>query len=129
MNGATRCTLAAGCLAVLAVAASCGAGADQPPAGLSQEAQQGWRAYRALGCAPCHGDTLEGKRSGPQLTGIDDHWTESSLVAYLKNPAEMIKTTPRLAYKAEQYPIAMPAFGDKADEATLAAVASYLLTD
>jgi cytochrome c2 len=72
---------------------------------------------------------LEGKRSGPQLTGINDHWTESTLVTYLKNPAEMIKTTPRLAYKAEQYPIAMPAFGDKADEATLEAVASYLLSD
>ena len=41
----------------------------------------------------------------------------------------MIKTTPRLAYKAEQYPIAMPAFGDKADETTLAAMAAYLLHD
>lgn len=127
MNGAGRWVLAAGCLVALAVAMSCGAGADRPPEGLSPEAQQGWRAYRTLGCAPCHGDNLQGKRSGPQLTGIDDHWTEDSLVTYLKSPAEMLKTTPRLAYKAEQYPIAMPAFGDKADEPTLQALATYLL--
>jgi cytochrome c2 len=127
MNGAGRCVMAMGCLAVLAVVVGCGAGADKPPEGLSPEAQQGWRAYRTLGCAPCHGDRLEGKRSGPALTDIQDHWTHESLVTYLKDPPAMVKTTPRLAYKAEQYPIAMPAFGDKADDATLNDMAVYLL--
>ena len=126
MTGAGRWAAAAACLAAVAATLACGA-ADQPPPDLSAEAQQGWRAYRTLGCAPCPGDGLEGKRSGPALTDIDDHWTVESMVTYLKDPAEMVKTTPRLAYKAEQYPIDMPAFGDKADEPTLAALASYLL--
>ena len=128
MTRAGRCGAAVACLTALAATLACG-GADQPPSDLSAEAQQGWRAYRTLGCAPCHGDGLEGKRSGPALTDIDDHWTVETMVTYLKDPAEMVKTTPRLAYKAEQYPIAMPAFGDKADEVTLAALASYLLGD
>jgi cytochrome c2 len=126
MTAAGRCAAALGCLAALAATVGCG-GADQPPPSLSAEAQQGWQAYRTLGCAPCHGDVLEGKRSGPALTDIEDHWTVETMVTYLKDPAEMLKTTPRLAYKAEQYPIDMPAFGDKADEATLAALATYLL--
>jgi cytochrome c553 len=107
----------------------CGAGEERPEPGMSTEARQGWQAYQSLGCGSCHGDHREGKRSGPVLAGLADHWTQPSLATYLKDPPAMIKATPRLAYKAEQYPIAMPTYGDKADEATLAALAAYLLTD
>jgi cytochrome c2 len=127
-GNASRVVIAVG-LAGLAVLAGCGAGAEGPAAGLSAEARQGWQAYQTLNCGSCHGEHREGKRSGPVLTGLADHWTPASLATYLKDPPAMIKTTPRLAYKAEQYPIAMPTYGDKADEATLAALAAYLLTD
>ena len=121
-----RCAMAVGWLAVVVILIGC-AGEDRPDPTLSAEAQQGWHAYRALGCGSCHGDQLGGKRSGPALTGLTDHWQQESLVTYLKDPAAMVKTTPRLAYKAEQYPIAMPGFAAKADEATLAKVATFLL--
>ena len=116
-------------IAGLAVVAGCGAGTEGPDSGLSAEVRAGRQAYQTLGCGSCHGDHREGKRSGPVLGGLADHWTLASLATYLKDPPAMIKTTPRLAYKAEQYPIAMPTYGDKADEATLAALAAYLLTD
>ena len=118
-----------GCIAALAALAGCGAGGEGPDSGLSAEARLGRQAYQALGCGSCHGDHREGKRSGPVLAGLAEHWTPESLATYLKDPPAMIKTTPRLAYKAEQYPIAMPSFGDKADEATLSALAAYLLID
>jgi cytochrome c2 len=63
------------------------------------------------------------------IAALADHWTPESLATYLKDPPAMIKSTKRLAYKAEQYPIAMPSFGDKVDEATLSALAAYLLID
>ncbi len=116
-------------LVAFVILTGCGAAEERPDPNLSAEAQQGWHAYRALGCGSCHGDQLEGKRSGPTLTGLTDHWQEQSLVTYLKDPAAMVKTTPRLAYKAEQYPIAMPGFVNKADDATLAQLAAYLLSN
>lgn len=126
MRRCGRRAMVLGWLAAAVILIGC-AGQDRPDPNLSAEAQQGWQAYRTLGCGSCHGDQLEGKRSGPALTGITDHWQEESLVTYLKDPAAMVKTTPRLAYKAEQYPIAMPGFVNKADEATLAQLAAYLL--
>ena len=119
--------VALGWLAAVIILIGCGAGQERPDSSLSADAQQGWHAYRTLGCGSCHGDQLEGKRSGPPLTGIIDHWQQETLVTYLKDPAAMVKTTPRLAYKAEQYPIAMPGFAAKTDEATLAQIAAYLL--
>jgi mono/diheme cytochrome c family protein len=113
----------------LAVLASCGAGADRQPAGLSAEVEVGRQAYQSLDCGSCHGDHREGKRSGPALTGLAAHWAQESLVSYLEDPPAMIRATPRLAYKAEQYPIAMPSFGDQAGDDTLRALAAYLLTD
>jgi cytochrome c2 len=129
MRGAGPVAAVVGCLATFAVLAGCGAGEERLGPGMSAEAQRGRQAYQALGCGSCHGDRREGKRSGPVLAGLGDHWTPESLATYLKDPDAMVKTTPRLAYKAEQYPIAMPSFGDKADDATLAALAAYLLID
>jgi len=79
----------------------------------------GWQAYKTLGCGSCHGDHREGKRSGPVLAGLADHWTRPSLTTYLKDPPAMIKTTPRLAYKAEQYRSRCRPTATRADEATL----------
>jgi cytochrome c553 len=129
MRCAGPLVVVAGCIAAAAMLVGCGAGEERPDPGLSAQAQRGWQAYQTLGCGSCHGDHREGKRSGPVLAGLADHWTQASLMTYLRDPPAMIKTTPRLAYKAEQYPIAMPTYGDKADEATLAALAAYLLTD
>jgi cytochrome c2 len=129
MRGVASLVLAAVGIAGSAVLVGCGAGAQRPDAGLSAEAKVGWQAYKTLGCGSCHGDRREGKRSGPVLAALADHWTQPTLATYLKDPPAMVKTTPRLAYKAEQYPIAMPTYGDKADEATLEALAAYLLTD
>lgn len=114
-----------GCLSI-AVVLGCGGGASEPV--LSAEAETGRQAYLTLGCASCHGDNLEGKRSAPKLTGIAERWTHEGLVEYLKDPDAVIRSTPRLAYVAEQYPISMPGFGDTADEQTLQAVAHYLLS-
>lgn len=129
MRGVGLLVVVVRCIAVAVMLVGCGAGAEGPATGLSAEARQGWQAYQTLNCGSCHGDQREGKRSGPVLAGLADHWTQPSLATYLKDPPAMIKATPRLAYKAEQYPIAMPTYGDKADEATLAALAAYLLTD
>jgi cytochrome c553 len=108
---------------------SCGEGEPTPPPGLTELQTAGWQAYTGLACGSCHGDQREGKRSGPALASLADHWNQEELATYLRDPAPMIKAKPRLAYRAEQYPIAMPAYHDKADEATLNALAAYLLWD
>jgi cytochrome c553 len=128
MRGAASLVAVAVGITGLAVLAGCGASAGGPDSELSAEVREGRQAYQTLGCGSCHGDDREGKRSGPVLAGLADHWTPASLATYLNDPPTMIKTTPRLAYKAEQYPIAMPTYGDKADEATLEALAAYLLS-
>ena len=114
---------------VAALALSCGESKPTPPPGLSETQMVGWQAYVSLNCGSCHGDDREGKRSGPVLAELDTHWTPDELVRYLGDPPAMIKTIPRLAYKAENYPIAMPAYADKADAAALQALADYLLVD
>ncbi len=115
--------------ALVALAVSCGDSKPTPPPGFSENQLVGWQAYADLNCGSCHGEAREGKRSGPTLAGLDEHWTEDQLVSYLGDPVAMIKTNPRLSFKSEQYAIAMPAYGDKADQATLRALASYLLID
>jgi mono/diheme cytochrome c family protein len=116
-----------GCLVALAL--SCGERRPIPPPGLNQTQLAGWNAYVDLNCASCHGDAREGKRSGPTLAGLDDHWTAEQLTSYLADPKAVLATNPRLAYKAENYPIDMPGYADKADPSTLQALADYLLVD
>jgi mono/diheme cytochrome c family protein len=124
-----RCVVVTICGAAMFGLLTCGGGEPTPPSGLNEAQTAGWQAYADLVCGSCHGDQREGKRSGPRLAELSDHWTHEELVTYLRDPAPMIKATPRLAYRAEQYPIAMPAYHDKADDATLNALASYLLWD
>ncbi len=130
MKSLSRYVVAAlGIGALIAIAMSCGDSKPTPPPGLSETQLAGWNAYVTLDCGSCHGDQRQGKRSGPTLAGLDQHWTEEQLAAYLGDPQAMIKVTPRLAYKSEQYAIAMPAYADKADQGTLEALTSYLLVD
>ena len=88
--------------------AACGSGG--PPPG-SAEA-----LYLDLGCAKCHGREMQGLRSGPPLTGLDDRWDEDGLVAFLQDPQGFIASHPRLAYRFEQYAIAMHAYGTTPEE-------------
>jgi mono/diheme cytochrome c family protein len=116
-----------GCLVIAAV--GCGASGPTPPSGLAEAQKAGWQAYVDLNCGSCHGDLREGKRSGPVLAELKQHWDETELVKYLENPEAMIKTNPRLSYKAEKYPIDMPGYADKATTEQLTALAGYLLVD
>jgi len=124
-----RCLVVVGIGTVVLTTGGCGEAKPTPPPGLPDAYMAGWQVYADLNCASCHGDLREGKRSGPVLTGLETHWTRDQLVEYVKNPDAMIKSNPRLAYKAEKYPIAMPGYADKADEANLGALAGYLLYD
>lgn len=125
-----------GIAAVLSLALGCGEREPTPPPGLNETQLAGWQAYVDLKCANCHGQDREGKRSGPPLTGLAEHWTADTLVNYLADPDEMVKSNPLLAFKAERYAISMPAisgkapgYADKANPETLAAIAEYMLVD
>ena len=87
----------------------CGARQPTPPPGLDEAQLAGWQAYVDLNCASCHGESREGKRSGLPLKGLAEHWSAEQLARYLADPDAVVRATPRLAYKAEQYAIAMPA--------------------
>ena len=95
-------------------------GASGPAAGTPEA------LYVDLGCAKCHGDNREGQRSGPPLVKIIDHWDEASLLEYLKSPKTFVQSNPRLSYLDEEYPIAMPAYGDT-DEEQLRILAKFIL--
>jgi mono/diheme cytochrome c family protein len=125
-----------GMCAHVALSLGCGARPPTPPPGLDEVQLAGWQAYVDLNCASCHGESREGKRSGPPLTGLAEHWSAEQLVRYLSDPDAVVKANPRLAYKAEQYAIAMPAvsgkspgYAGKVNEATLASLAEYVLVD
>ena len=128
--------LVVGLTGLVAFALSCGERPPTPPPGLDQTQLAGWQAYVDLNCASCHGEARQGKRSGPALNGLSEHWTADQLVAYFADPDAMVKVNPRLAYKAEQYAIAMPAisakapgYAGKATPEALAALAEYMLVD
>lgn len=125
-----------GMCALVAFALGCGARQPTPPPGLDEAQLAGWQAYLDLNCASCHGASREGKRSGPPLRGLAEHWSAEQLAGYLADPDAVVKANPRLAYKAEQYAIAMPAvsgkspgYAGKVNEATLASLAEYMLVD
>lgn len=121
---------------LLALAAGCGSGEPKPPPGLNEMQLKGWQVYVDLKCATCHGENREGKRSGPVLAGLAEHWTADQLISYLTDPNAMVTANPRLAYKAEQYAIGMPkvsgkapGYAGKASVENLRLLAGYLLVD
>ncbi len=103
--------------AILALAA-CGPAAPEPG---TPEA-----SYIDLGCAKCHGPAREGRRSGPPLVKLEDHWDENGLMQYLRDPKTFVEANPRLSYMGEKYPIAMPAFAHT-DEHQLRQLAVFIL--
>jgi cytochrome c2 len=114
---AVYATFAVGAFAILVLAA-CGPSGPKPG---TPEA-----LYVDLGCFKCHGENRQGQRSGPPLVKIIDHWDEESLLEYLKNPKTFVQSNPRLSYLGEQYPIAMPAYGN-IDEKDLRKLAEFIL--
>ena len=125
-----------GLAGIVGFSAGCGERAPVPPPGLDDAQLAGWRAYVDLKCASCHGEDREGKRSGPPLNGLAEHWSADQLVSYLADPEAVVKATPRLALKAERYAISMPAvsgkapgYADKANAETLRAIAEFMLVD
>lgn len=118
------------------IASGCGGREPRPPQGLNENQLAGWRVYVDLNCGSCHGENREGKRSGPALTGLAEHWTADTIVSYLEDPDAMLKADPRLAYRAEKYAIGMPkvsaktpGYGDRASREAIEALAEYLLVD
>jgi mono/diheme cytochrome c family protein len=114
----------------------CRARQPTPPPGLNEVQLAGWQGYVDLNCAACHGEAREGKRSGPVLTGLAEYWSVDQLVSYLTDPDAMVKSNPRLAYKAEKFAIGMPkasgkspGYAGKARAEKLRAIAEYLLVD
>ena len=105
-------------LPAILVLGSCGPAAPEPG---TPEA-----SYIDLGCAKCHGPAREGRRSGPPLVKIEDHWDEASLMQYLRDPKTFVEANPRLSYMDEQYPIAMPPFANT-DEEQLRELAIFIL--
>ena len=135
-NRARRIGVAVGIAVGIVFALGCGGGAPKPPPGLNEDQLAGWQAYVNLHCANCHGEAREGKRSGPPLTGLAEHWTADTLVDYLSDPDAVVKAIPRLAFKAERYAISMPAisgkapgYGDRVNPETLSAIAEYMLVE
>lgn len=125
-----------GVFGLLMITSGCGARQPVPPPGLNEVQLAGWQAYVDLGCATCHGEDREGKRSGPALNGLSGQWSSDQLVSYLLDPDAVVKANPRLAYKAEQYAIGMPkasgktpGYADRAHVENLQALAEYLLVD
>ena len=111
----TSCLVVA---ATMLIVVACGAPA--PKTG-SPEA-----LYINLGCAKCHGDNLQGQRSGPPLDALEDRWKEESLLEYFNDPKAVMEVNPRLKYMAESYPIVMPGYPDTSEE-DLRKLAKFIL--
>jgi mono/diheme cytochrome c family protein len=112
----------------LALVAPCSGCSDESVV-VDESVRAGRQVYERLDCQSCHGFRREGKRTAPPLTGLVQYWSEEDMIRYLEDPAPVVEATPRLAYRLEQYPIAMPGYADKASEEELQELARYMLTD
>jgi cytochrome c551/c552 len=83
--------------------------------------------YVDLGCAKCHGENRQGRKSGPPLIALADHWQEESLLEYMADPKAYMEKNPRLKYMAEGFPIVMPAYPDTSEE-DLRKLAQFILS-
>ena len=136
MKRGARCAAIVMGIGCVVVFLGCGSRKPQPPPGLDEVQLAGWRAYVDLNCASCHGEAREGKRTGPPLAGLAQHWSADQLVSYLEDPDAAIRSDPRLAYRAEKYALGMPGvsaktpgYAERASPETLRALAEYLLVD
>jgi cytochrome c553 len=93
----------------------------------SESRHPGRQVYVELKCGSCHGDKRTGTRTAPPLVDLTDRWHQDSMLAYLKDPAQVTAATPHITYRNEAYPIIMPKFGH-VEEARLTQLAGFLLT-
>jgi len=136
MRRLVRSLMVVAAASCVVITLGCGEQRPTPPPGLNEIQLAGWQVYVDLDCATCHGLNREGKRSGPALAGLAEHWTTAQLASYLLDPDAMVRANPRLAYRAEKYAIGMPkvsgkspGYADKAQIEQLGVLAEYLLVD
>ncbi len=114
--------------AVLLLAALVALGAcSAPPTPNTAKLDPGELAYRADACSGCHGSAGQGGATGPALVGLARHWTEDSLVAFLKDPYPVMERDARLRTMKERYGIGMPP-AQTTNEEKLRQLARWLLT-
>ena len=111
----------------LALVVSCSGGSGTTVV-VDESVRAGRQVYDDLACASCHGVRLEGKRTAPPLSGLAEYWNEENMIQYLEDPASVVKRIPRLAYRLEQYPIAMPGYAHAGQDA-LRELSRYMLTN
>jgi mono/diheme cytochrome c family protein len=108
-------------LATVVTLAACGLPSS------SESQHPGRQVYVELKCGSCHGDNLAGKRTAPPLVDLAGRWQQDTILAHLKDPAQVTRATPHIAYRNEAYPIIMPKFRH-IEEARLTQLAGFLLT-
>jgi Cytochrome c len=79
-----------------------------------------------LGCADCHGASLEGTDKGPPLHYLNTNWTKVNLVKYLQNPSQFMNFPRFVKYEEKYRKYLMPAY-DSVNVETLEKVADYIL--
>lgn len=78
-----------------------------------------------VGCNKCHGDDLKGTKLAPSLINVDEHWSRTELINYLRNPDSYGNDKRFTEYK-KKYKIPMTSFSD-VDVKTLEKIADYVL--
>ncbi len=90
-------------------------------------AARGRLVFETEGCGACHGDQLEGTEIGPPLTGVASHWRRPDLEAFLKEPAPILVSDPRLIELGRHFEVDMPGVSAASDP-EVADLAVYLLS-
>jgi len=112
------------------LAAGCGSKAESPakpaPAADPAAAARGRLVFETEGCGACHGDQLEGTEMGPPLTAVASHWKRAELEAFLKEPAPVLASDPRLIELGTKYEVEMPGVSAASDP-EVSDLAAYLL--
>jgi cytochrome c len=105
-------------VSILVVLASC--------SGPAEPVEEGARLYAELGCAKCHGEQLEGKRTAPPLLGLAEHWDAEGLTRFVLDPVSFEPVPARIREIREATPLRMPPLAN-ADDAQVATLIDYLL--
>lgn len=88
-------------LALILATASC----DDTPS----EPRSGADLFVEVGCVNCHGFDAAGMKGfAPTLRGKQSYWTRATLVAYFKNPAEVVAKDARLKQQLRGFSLPMP---------------------
>jgi mono/diheme cytochrome c family protein len=102
------------------------AGNTAPQTDMSAEGISAADLITRQGCRGCHGKELEGTRMGPPLRNMNEYWSRSELINYMRNPSSYMDKD-RFKKFQEQYPgVIMPSFSN-VDVKDLGRIADYLL--